>query len=66
MKPIQIRGKLQVKLGLQFLYTRSLWLLAKRAAKPKCPPPYPYPFSKDIYDVIVTIVTSQGLQMVAT
>ena len=38
--------------------TRSHWLLPKRAAEPRCSPPYPYPLSIEIYDVIVTFVIS--------
>ena len=53
-----------------FRYTRSLRLLAKRAAKPKCPPYFPYPLSIDVCDVIDTFrllfMTSQGLQTGAT
>ena len=45
------------------IITRSLRLLAKRAARPRYPPPFPY---LDIFDVILVIMTSQGLQMVAT
>ena len=51
-KEVSSRQSMGLKL---FLSTRSLRLLAKRAARPICPP---YPLSIEIYDVIVVLVTS--------